>query len=112
MKSSLALIRSSGLDTGARSRGQAACLPVNPRYIFVLYWLRPILLTVVVVWCICKAEDAREHNVVSPLEEWIVNIRYRDRGNEEVVLQIFLFLFFFIKLDFRSDYLPFQREDL
>lgn len=54
MKSSLALIRSSGLDTGARSsRGQArqaGRLPVNPRYIFVLYWLRPILLTGVVVW--------------------------------------------------------------
>lgn len=50
----------------------------------------------------------------------IVNIRYRDRGNE-VVSRIFLlffpllfllsFFFFYQRtLDFRSDYLPFQRS--
>lgn len=45
--------------------------------------------------------------VVSPLEEWIVNIRYRDRGNEQVVY--FFSLFYQRTLDFRSDYPPFQR---
>lgn len=41
--------------------------------------------------CTCIRQRIRgcEYKAVSPVEEWIVNIRYRDRGNEEVVLQIF-----------------------